>query len=137
MPVMPLFAGLMPLEIQQLFPNLWVSDEDEEGKNLNEEEFLKIQMNRVGKGFKHSYNKINNQKAAKRFADNFSNLKQIDLNVAVFNFVDMLSHARTETEVVKELVSDESVVSINNIVVVSTFVASRYFKRMCTNWISK
>lgn len=103
-----LFAGLMPLEIQQMFPNLWVSDEDEEGKNLNEEEFLKIQMNRVGKGFKHSYNKISNQKAAKRFAENFSNLKANDLNVVVFNFVDMLSHARTETEVVKELVSDES-----------------------------
>jgi hypothetical protein len=103
-----LFAGLMPLGIQKLFPNLWVSDEDDEGKNLNEEELLKMQMNRIGKGFKYSYDKINNQKAARRLADNFSNLKTNDLSVAVFNFVDILSHARTETEVVKELASDEA-----------------------------
>jgi hypothetical protein len=103
-----LFAGLMPLEIQQLYPNLWISDEDEEGKNINEEELLKTQMNRIGKGFSFSYNKINNQKAAKKLADNFNNLKKNDLVVTVFNFVDILSHARTETEVVKELVNDEA-----------------------------
>ncbi len=103
-----LFAGLMPLEIQQLYPQLWVSDEDEEGKNQNEEEFLKIQMNRIGKKFRHCYEKINNQKAAKRLSDSFSNLKNFDLAVAVFNFVDILSHARTETEVVMELASDEA-----------------------------
>jgi DNA-binding response OmpR family regulator len=103
-----LFAGLMPLEIQQLYPYLWISDEDEEGKNINEEELLKIQMSRIGKGFSYSYDKINNQKAAKKLSDNFSNLKNHDLNVAIFNFVDILSHARTETEVVKELVNDEA-----------------------------
>jgi DNA-binding response OmpR family regulator len=103
-----LFAGLMPLEIQQLYPNLWISDEDEEGKNINEEELLKIQMGRIGKGFSYSYDKINNQKAAKKLSDNFSNLKNHDLIVTIFNFVDILSHARTETEVVKELVSDEA-----------------------------
>ena len=103
-----LFAGLMPLEIQQLYPYLWISDEDEEGKNINEEELLKIQMSRIGKGFSYSYDKINNQKAAKKISDNFSNLKNYDLNVVIFNFVDILSHARTETEVVKELVNDEA-----------------------------
>jgi len=103
-----LFAGLMPLEIQQLYPNLWISDEDEEPKNINEEELLKIQMNRLGKGFKYSYNKINNEKSAKKLSDNFSNLIANDLNVVIFNFVDILSHARTETDVVKELAIDEA-----------------------------
>jgi DNA-binding response OmpR family regulator len=102
-----LFAGLMPLEIQKLFPKLWVSDEDEEAKNLNEEELLNSQMNRIGKGFSHCYEKINNQKAAKKLTANFSNLKKHNLVVTVFNFVDILSHARTETEVVKELAVDE------------------------------
>ncbi len=103
-----LFAGLMPLEIQQLYPHLWISDEDEEAKNINEKELLEIQMNRVGKGFSYTYDKINNQKSAKKLADNFSNLRHHDLIVAIFNFVDILSHARTETEVVKELVNDEA-----------------------------
>lgn len=103
-----LFAGLMPLEIQKLYPQFWVSDEDEEGKNINEEELLKTQMNRIGKEFKCSYEKVNNQRAAKRLASGIANMRNYDLNVAVFNFVDILSHARTETEVIKELASDES-----------------------------
>ena len=103
-----LFAGLMPLEIQKLYPDLWKSDEDLEGKNLNEEELLKSQMNRIGKNFRCGYDKISNQKAAKKLADNFSNLKNNDLTTIVFNFVDILSHARTETEVVRELSSDEA-----------------------------
>ena len=103
-----LFAGLMPLEIQKHFPNLWVNDEELEGKNMNEEELLQTQMNRIGSRFKYSYDKISNQRAAKKLADNFSNFKNFDLNVAIFNFVDMLSHARTETEVVKELSKDEA-----------------------------
>lgn len=103
-----LFAGLMPLEIQQLYPNLWISDEDEEAKNINEDELLKIQMGRIAKGYSYTYDKINNQKAAKKLADSFSNLRNHDLIVAIFNFVDILSHARTETEVVKELVNDEA-----------------------------
>ncbi len=103
-----LFAGLMPLEIQQLYPKLWISDEDEESKNINEEALLELQMNRIGKNFSYYYSKINNQKAAKKLADNFGNLKSNNLIVTVFNFVDILSHARTETEVIKELVNDES-----------------------------
>jgi DNA-binding response OmpR family regulator len=103
-----LFAGLMPLEIQQLYPHLWVSDEEEETKNFFEEELLHIQMKRIGKNFTHCYEKINNQKAAKKMSENLTNYKKHDLTVAVFNFVDILSHARTETEVVKELAIDES-----------------------------
>jgi hypothetical protein len=103
-----LFAGLMPLEIQKHFPNLWVSDEDLEGKNMNEEELLRTQMSRIGKNFKYSYDKISNQRTAQKLSDSFSNFKNYDLNVAVFNFVDILSHARTETEVVKELAKDEA-----------------------------
>ena len=101
------FAGLMPSEIEKRFPKLWLNDEDEGGKNMHEEEFLVDQLKRLGKDVKISYNKITNHAAGKRLAENMSNLMQNKLNVIVYNFVDMLSHARTEMEVIRELADDE------------------------------
>ncbi len=101
-----LFAGLMPSEIQRLFPNLWVGDEAEEGKNLHEEELLAANLKRMGKNSKISYHKITTHENGKKLAENISNLMNNQLNVIVYNFVDMLSHARTEMEVIRELADD-------------------------------
>lgn len=103
-----IFAGLLPSEIEKKFPNLWLNDEDEGGKNLHEEEFLAAQLKRWGKDVKYSYTKITNLSAGKKLAENISNLMSNKLNVIVYNFVDMLSHARTEMEVIRELADDES-----------------------------
>ena len=103
-----IFAGLMPSEIEKRFPKLWVSDEDEGGKNLHEEEFLADQLKRLGKDVKMSYNKITNHANGKKLADSISNLMGNNLNVIVYNFVDMLSHARTDMEVIRELADDEA-----------------------------
>ena len=102
-----LFAGLMPSEIEKMFPKLWLNDEDEGGKNMHEEEFLAAQLKRWGKDVKYSYNKITNLAAGKKVAESLNNLLQNKLNVLVYNFVDMLSHARTEMEVIRELANDE------------------------------
>ncbi len=101
------FAGLMPSEIEKRFPKLWLNDEDEGGKNMHEEEFLQEQLKRLGKNIKMSYNKIVNHTAGKKLAENMGNLTKNKLNIIVYNFVDMLSHARTEMEVVRELADDE------------------------------
>jgi len=101
------FAGLMPSEIEKRFPKLWLNDEEEGGKNLHEEEFLADQLKRLGKDVKMSYNKITNHAAGKKLSENMSNLMQNKLNVIVYNFVDMLSHARTEMEIIRELADDE------------------------------
>jgi DNA-binding response OmpR family regulator len=101
------FAGLMPSEIEKRYPKLWLNDEDEGGKNMHEEEFLAEQLKRLGKDVKMSYHKITNHAAGKKLSENMSNLMQNKLNVIVYNFVDMLSHARTEMEVIRELADDE------------------------------
>ncbi len=101
------FAGLMPSEIEKRFPKLWLNDEDEGGKNMHEEELLLDQLKRLGKDIKTSYHKITNHAAGKKLAENISNLMQNKLNVIVYNFVDMLSHARTEMEIIRELADDE------------------------------
>ncbi len=102
-----LFAGLMPLEIARKYPNLWVSEEEEGGKNMQEAAFLESNLKRLGKSYKWSYHKITNLQAGKRLVDSFDKLKENQLNVVVYNFVDMLSHARTDMEVIKELADDE------------------------------
>jgi len=102
------FAGLMPSEIAKRFPNLWVSEEQEGGKNMHEADFLEANLKRLGKKYKWSYNKITNLQAGKKLVDNFNQLSENQLNVIVYNFVDMLSHARTEMEVIKELADDEA-----------------------------
>jgi len=102
-----LFAGLMPSEIAKRFPDLWKNEEDEGGKNAHEKEFLEANLKRLGKNVKWSYHKITNLDAGKKLADQFNQHKDNDLNFIVYNFVDMLSHARTEMEVIRELASDE------------------------------
>jgi CheY-like chemotaxis protein len=103
-----LFAGLMPLEIEKKHPDLWLNENDEGGKNMHEKEFLQANLKRHNKNVKISYNKVVKLDFAKRLVDRFNELLDNDLNVIVYNFVDMLSHARTEMEVLKELADDEA-----------------------------
>jgi CheY-like chemotaxis protein len=103
-----LFAGLLPSEIEKRFPKLWLNDEDEGGKNLNEVDFLADQLKRLGKNYKHSYTKVTNFTFGKKLVENISNLFSNHFNVIVYNFVDMLSHARTEMEMIRELADDEA-----------------------------
>ncbi|UOB17540.1 PglZ domain-containing protein [Abyssalbus ytuae] len=102
-----IFSGLMPLEMERLHSSLWKNDTDEGGKNLHEEDFLAEQIRRQGLSIKWEYHKISSLKAGKQLAQNFKSLKEKDLTVLVYNFVDMLSHAKTEMEVVKELASND------------------------------
>ena len=103
-----IFSGLMPMEIEKAYPQLWKNDEEEGGKNMHEEEFFKGQLKRLRKDdLRVSYTKILNNQAGQDLVNNIHNLLNNDLNVIVYNFVDMLSHARTEMEVLKELAGDE------------------------------
>lgn len=103
-----IFAGMLPMEIEKKFPQYWKNDDDEGGKNLHEEDLLRAHLKRLGKGdLKVSYTKVLNNQAGLDLVNNIHNLLTNDLNVIVYNFVDMLSHARTEMEVLKELAGDE------------------------------
>jgi DNA-binding response OmpR family regulator len=104
-----IFAGLTPLEIERKFPDKWKNDEDEGGKNMFEKDFLLEQLkNYKGKQLKADYVKITNHEDALDLENKVLNMLNFDLGVIVYNFVDMLSHARTEMEVLKELASDEA-----------------------------
>ena len=103
-----IFSGLMPTQIAELFPDLWVDEDEEEGKNLNEGPLIKKQIERYRRHDTFSYHKINDSAGAEKFLQQLKSLSGNDLNVAVVNFVDMLSHARTESKMVRELANNES-----------------------------
>ena len=103
-----IFSGLMPNKIAEMFPELWVDEDEEEGKNLNEGPLIQTQIERYRRKDKFSYHKVNDSQGADRLLQQFKNLSQNDLNVVVINFIDMLSHARTESKMVRELANNES-----------------------------
>ncbi|TDI68879.1 MAG: PglZ domain-containing protein [Bacteroidetes bacterium] len=102
-----IFSGLMPSEMQKLHPDYWLNDTDEGGKNMYEKEFLSAQLNRLGLNLNWSYHKISSLKQGRRLSENFKSHKNDDLTVIVYNFVDMLSHSKTEMQVIKELASND------------------------------
>ncbi len=98
-----IFSGLMPAQIERMFPELWVDEDSEEGKNINESPLIATLFERYRRRCKFSYNKINDGAAGERLLRDFKQLEANDLNVIVFNFIDMLSHARTESKMIREL----------------------------------
>ena len=102
-----IFSGLTPLEMEKKYPQYWKNDTDEGGKNMFENEFLTEQIKRLGLNLKHEYFKITAVNQGKELASNLAKIKNNDLTVVVYNFVDMLSHSRTEMDMIKELASDD------------------------------
>lgn len=102
-----IFSGLMPSDMEKHHPDLWKNDTDEGGKNMHENDFLKAQIERLRLNIKHDYFKITNLNAGRKLANNFKSCVSNDLTVVVYNFVDMLSHSKTDMEVIKELASDD------------------------------
>jgi DNA-binding response OmpR family regulator len=103
-----IFSGLMPVQIEQIFPELWVDEESEEGKNLNEAPLIQTQIDRFRKKYSFSYTKTNDSLHGERLLNNMTLFAQNQLNVIVLNFIDMLSHARTEMKMIRELAQTEA-----------------------------
>ena len=102
-----LFSGLMPMEIQRKYPKWWINEDDEGLKNHYEEELFGEQLKRFGKNASFSFHKVLNLSYGKKLIEWLPNLMKNQVNVVVYNFVDMLSHARTDVDIIRELADDE------------------------------
>ena len=102
-----LFAGLMPLQIKEMYPQLWVDEEEDEGKNLNEEQLIRSQLDRFRRKEAFTYHKINDSSQVDKVLPQITS-GTVPLSVLVVNFIDILSHARTESKMVRELAGNES-----------------------------
>ena len=102
-----IFSGLLPVDIEKMFPDLWVDEDEDEGKNLNEAPLIQTFLDRYRLRYRFSYNKVNDSTGGDKLIQNFASLDSYDLNVMVFNFIDMLSHARTESKMIRELANTD------------------------------
>ncbi|HET8858823.1 bifunctional response regulator/alkaline phosphatase family protein [Marivirga sp.] len=103
-----IFSGLLPDEMAKKHPDLWVTEDDDEGKNNFEDQFIERHLKRKNISGKFTYNKIVNVNQGKQVLEQISSMMDHNLNVLVYNFVDMLSHARTDMKMIRELAADES-----------------------------
>lgn len=103
-----IFAGLMPLQISKMYPDYWVDEDEDEGLNVHEEELIKTQLERFRRKEKFTYTKLNDSSAGEKFLVKMQQIKDTQLNVVVMNFIDMLSHARTESKMIRELANSDA-----------------------------
>ena len=103
-----IFSGLMPSQIEQMFPELWIDEESEEGKNINEDPLIRTHIERYRKKYTYSYHKVYDSQYGEKLLNSLHNLMNNQLNIIVLNFVDMLSHARTESKMIRELAQSEA-----------------------------
>lgn len=128
-----IFSGLMPLKIKEMFPHLWVDEEEDEGKNLNEEALIETQITRYRRKDSFSYGKVVTSASAEKYLDALHNLSKNDINVLVINFIDMLSHARTESLMVRELASNEAAYRSITLSWIRHSAIKRLFKELAEN----
>ena len=103
-----IFAGLMPLAIDRLMPDKWLNDNEEGGKNMYEEQFLRRQLQQMGKEYRLTFDKLVRPEAGRKLIDNIQRVYNADFSVIIYNFLDILSHARTETEIIRQLTEDDA-----------------------------
>lgn len=103
-----IFAGLMPLSISKLMPDKWLNDNEEGGKNMHEEEFLRRLIQSSGRSYNYSFDKIIRPEQGRKLLDNMQHVFDADFSVIVYNFLDILSHARTETNIIRDLTEDDA-----------------------------
>lgn len=103
-----IFAGLMPADIQRMFPQYWVEEDEDEGLNIYEKELVQTQLDRFRRKEKFTYTKINDSSGGDKFLQKVNSNRTLPLHVVVLNFIDMLSHARTESKMIRELANSDA-----------------------------
>ena len=103
-----IFSGLLPVQIKEMFPQFWVDEDEDESKNIFEKELIKTQLDRFRKRYSFSYSKLNDSAACEKLIAQMPQIESNDLNVCVVNFIDMLSHARTDSKMMRELANDSN-----------------------------
>lgn len=103
-----IFAGLMPLQIEQMYPQYWVEEDEDEGLNIHEAELIQTQLDRFRRKEKFQYTKLNDSSAGEKFIRTLTSTRDLPLQVVVLNFIDMLSHARTESKMIRELANSDA-----------------------------
>jgi len=106
-----IFSGLFPSEIEERHPELWKQgDDDDRSLNRFEHQLLDLKLKDLGIDLRPAskYVKIIDIKEARNTVNKIASYSNIPLLAIVVNFVDILAHSRSESEVLREITPDES-----------------------------
>lgn len=125
-----LFSGLFPSDIEKYYPQLWQgNDDDENSMNKYEKELLQLFLDRKKIKLKNDlkYIKIIDPEVGRNFDQNILSYKNTHLTAVVVNFLDMIAHGRSDSDILKEIAPDESAYrSLTN----SWFLHSSFFSAL-------
>jgi len=105
-----LFSGLFPSEIEKHYPQLWSSgDDDENSMNKYEKELLQFLLDRKKIKLRNElkYIKIIDPEVGRNFEQNILSYQNNHLTAVVVNFLDMIAHGRSDSDLLKEIAPDE------------------------------
>ncbi|MBU0559087.1 MAG: bifunctional response regulator/alkaline phosphatase family protein [Bacteroidetes bacterium] len=106
-----LFSGLFPSEIEKHYPELWKSgnEDDERSMNKFEKELLELLLERRKIKLQNElkYMKIIDPDVGRSFEQNIVSHKKTNLMAVVVNFLDMIAHGRSDSDILKEIAPDE------------------------------
>lgn len=106
-----LFAGLFPSEIEKNYPDLWVSgNDDENSMNKFEKELLQLLLDRKRIKLRNDlkYIKIIDPEVGRNFEQNIHSYQNNHLTAVVVNFLDMIAHGRSDSDILKEIAPNEA-----------------------------
>jgi len=106
-----IFSGLFPSDLERQHPDLWKRGEDDESSsNRFEHQLLDQQLAKLGVNLKSGskYVKILDPEEAERVDKKVSSFLNQQLVSMVFNFVDILAHSGSDSDVIKEMVRSDA-----------------------------
>ncbi len=105
-----LFSGLFPSEIEKYYPDLWsTGNDDERSMNKYEKELLQLLLDRKKVKLRNElkYIKIIDPEVGRTFEQNILSYQNSQLTAVVVNFLDMIAHGRSDSDLLKEIAPDE------------------------------
>lgn len=104
-----IFSGLYPSEIARKYPDWWLENAPkEDSRNRYEKELMDKLLEAEGiPTAGHRYLKIFTPQESNNLRKKINTLGEATFLSMVFNFVDMLAHGRSESELLQELAPDE------------------------------
>ena len=106
-----LFSGLFPIEIAECYPQYWQEESDgDTSTNRFERQLLEAHLKRRGVKLKSGiqYFKIFDTRGGNTYKKRVAANTRVSLSALVINFIDILTHQRSQSDVLQQLAPDES-----------------------------
>lgn len=105
-----IFAGEYPDKVAELTPDLWSNPSSETSRNRNERQLLDRNLAKHGLKFsaEPKYVKVLDYAEGQNLAKKIKTYSSVPLLSIVYNFVDIMIHGRSESDILQEIAPNEA-----------------------------